>query len=90
MTIKTTFLVTPENPDGWTIEDILTEIQNDIVKRSQKIVDDNRPEARQVLNNNFEILGHLAKCIDKAAESTLLLKRAFGPHEDGNPRIGVA
>lgn len=90
MTSKTTFLVTTENPDGWTLEDILTEIQNDIVKRSQKIVDDKRPEARQVLNNNIEILGHLSASIARANESTTLLKRAFGPHEPGNPRIGVA
>lgn len=90
MTNKTTFLVTTENPDGWTLEDILVEIQNDIVRRSQKIVDDKRPEARQVLNNNIEILGHLSACIAKANESTALLKRAFGPHEPGNPRIGVA
>jgi hypothetical protein len=89
MTSKTTFLVTTENPDGWTLEDILTEIQNDIVKRSQKIVDDKRPEARQVLNNNIEILGHLSASIAKANESTALLKRSFGPHEPGNPRIGV-
>ena len=43
---KTTFLVTEDNPQGWTLEDILTEIQNDIVRRSQKIVDDARPAPR--------------------------------------------
>jgi hypothetical protein len=90
MTNKTTLLVSTETPDGWTIEDILTEIQNDIVKRSQKIVDDKRPEARQVLDNNILILRRLSECIAKAQESTILLKRSFGPHEDGKPRIGVA
>jgi phosphoglycerate-specific signal transduction histidine kinase len=87
---KSTFLVTDDNPTGWKIEDILTEIQNDIVRRSQKIVDDARPEARTVLNNNFEILGLLSQCIEKATDSTRLLNRAFGPHKDGEPRIGVA
>ena len=87
---KSTFLVTEDNPQGWRIEDILTEIQNDIVRRSQKIVDDARPEARAVLNNNIAILGLLSQCIEKASESTRLLNRAFGPHQDGNPRIGVA
>lgn len=87
---KTTFLVTEDNPDGWKIEDILTEIQNDIVRRSQNIVDDARPEARAVLNNNIEILGLLSQCIERAADSTKLLNRAFGPHKDGAPRIGVA
>ena len=87
---KTTFLVTEENPDGWRIEDILTVIQNDMFRRTQKIVGDNRPEARAVLNNNIEILGLLSKCIDRAAESTQILDRSFGPHTDGQPRIGVA
>ncbi len=87
---NTTFLVTDENPEGWKLEDILTEIQNDIVRRSQKIVDDPRPEARIVLSNNVEIMGYLAKCIERAQDSTKLLNRAFGPHKDGKPRIGVA
>lgn len=87
---KTTFLVTDDNPQGWKLEDILTEIQNDIVRRSQKIVDDARPEARAVLTNNVEILGYLSKCIERAQESTKLLNRSFGPHQEGKPRIGVA
>jgi hypothetical protein len=87
---KTTFLVTEDNPQGWKLEDILMEIQNDIIRRAQKIVDDARPEARAVFNNNVEILGHLTKCIERATESTKILNRAFGPHKDGKPRIGVA
>lgn len=87
---KTTFLVTDDNPQGWTLEDILLEIQNDIVRRSQKIVDDARPEARIVFNNNVQILGLLSQCIERATDSTKLLNRAFGPHKDGAPRIGVA
>lgn len=87
---KTTFLVTEENPEGWKIEEILMVIQNDMFRRTQKIVGDNRPEARTVLNNNIEILGLLSKCIDRATESTQVLDKAFGPHKEGQPRIGVA
>lgn len=87
---KTTFLVTDENPNGWKIEDILVTIQNDMFRRTQKIVGDTRDEARTVLNNNIEILGLLSQCIDKAKESTQILNRSFGPHEEGKPRIGVA
>ena len=87
---KTTFLVTEDNPQGWTLEDILTEIQNDIIRRSQNIIGDARPEARAVLNNNVEIMAHLAQCIERAQDSTRLLNRAFGPHKKGEPRIGVA
>ena len=87
---KTTFLVTDTNPDGWKIEDILMVIQNDMFRRTQKIVGDSREEARAVLNNNIEVLGLLSQCIDKAKESTQILDRAFGPHQEGKPRIGVA
>jgi len=76
---KTTFLVTEENPDGWKIEDILMVIQDDMFRRTQKIVGDNRAEARVVLNNNIEILGLLSQCIERAVESTQILDRAFGP-----------
>ena len=86
--MKTTLLVTADNPDGWTLEDILTEIQNDMFRRSSKIIEDNRGEARQVLQNNVEILGLLTTCIEKAHESTAILN-SLGPHEDGKPRIGV-
>jgi hypothetical protein len=87
--MKTTFLRTTDNPNGWTIEDLLTVVQNDMIIRCQKIVGDARPEARAVLNNNVEILGMLTKCIEKAQDSTRVLNRAFGPHKDGEPRIGV-
>ncbi len=86
--MKTTFLITTETPDGWTLEDLLVEVQNDILRRSQMITDDPRPEARQVLDNNIEILGLLTSCIAKARESTSVLN-SLGPHVDGKPRIGV-
>lgn len=86
--MKTTLLVTADHPDGWRLEDILTEIQNDMFRRSSKIIDDNRGEARRVLQNNIEILGLLTTCIEKAQDSTTILN-SLGPHEDGKPRIGV-
>ncbi|MEE8334291.1 MAG: histidine kinase [Alphaproteobacteria bacterium] len=85
----TTFLATDENTDGWRLEEILRVIQHDIVRRMQKITGDSRPEARAVLNNNIAILGNLSDCIARAEDSTQLLDRAFGPHKDGEPRIGV-
>jgi hypothetical protein len=87
---KTTFLKTVDNPNGWTIEDLLTVLQNDMIIRCQKIVGDTRPEARAVFNNNLDILAHLTHCIEKARDSTQILNRAFGPHKEGEPRIGVA
>lgn len=85
----TKFLRTAEKPDGWKLEDILSEIQNDIVRRSQKIIDDTRPEARAVLNNNIEILGLLTACVAKALDSTRVVDSIGPPAKDGTPRIGT-
>ena len=86
----THFLVTDENPGGWKLEDILTTLQDDIVRRSQKIIDDHRPEARRVLHNNIEVLGLLTQCIELARSSTKVLA-SLGPSRgtEGPPRIGV-
>ena len=86
----TQFLVTDENPSGYKLEDILTIIRRDIIVRATKIVDDDRVQARQVLENNIKILSLLTECIKTAEDSTHLLDKAFGPHKDGEPRIGVA
>ena len=87
----TKLLVGPDNPDGWKLEDIIDEIQNDIVRRTARIVDDNRPEARAVLHNNIEIMQLLTECSEKAHESTRILN-TLGPiisPRGGAPRIGV-
>ena len=85
----TTFLASDENTEGWRLEEILRVIQCDIIRRMQKITGDPRPEARAVLNNNIAILGDLSDCIARAEDSTQILDRAFGPHKEGEPRIGV-
>ena len=86
--MTTKLLITPENPNGWRLENILSEIQNDIVRRTQKIIDDPRPDTRAVLNNNIEIMSLLSKCVERSEESTRILN-SLGPHQDGQPRIGV-
>lgn len=85
----THFLVTDENPDGYKLEEILTVIRNDIIKRATKIINDDRVQARQVLENNIKILGLLTECVKTAEDSSRLLDKAFGPHKEGEPRIGV-
>ncbi len=86
----TRFLATADKPDGWRLEDILTEIQNDIVRRSGKVIDDQRPQARAVLQNNFRILNLLGEAIELSQDSTHILD-SLGPStaaEGGPPRIG--
>ena len=85
----THFLVTDERPDGYKLEEILSVIRKDIISRATKIVDDDRVQARQVLENNIKILSLLTECINAAEDSSRLLDKAFGPHKEGEPRIGV-
>ncbi len=86
----TKLLLNPDNPKGWNLEDIIDEIQNDIVLRSVRIVEDGRPEARAVLTNNIEIMKLLTVCSEKAYDSTRVLS-ALGPSQgpQGVPRIGA-
>mgnify|MGYP005644342369 FL=1 len=84
----THFLATDEKPDGYKLEDILSLIRGDLIKRATKIVDDARPEARHVLNNNIRILSLLTEAVELAADSTKTLERSFGSSTAGQPRIG--
>ena len=87
----TRFLISKENPEGHKLEDILRAIRKDILIRCTKIVDDQRTEARHVLDNNTKILNLLGDAIHLAEDSTATLDKAFGPSaavEGGPPRIG--
>jgi hypothetical protein len=89
----TRFLVSDENPGGYKLEDILTVIRADVLKRSSKVAMDDRPEAQHVVANNMEVLQHLTRAIELAKDSTRTLDKAFGPSkalEGGAPRVGVA
>lgn len=84
----THFLVSDEKPDGYKLEELLSILRRDIVRRSTKIMDDERDEAQQVLDNNVRILSLLSECIHISKESTRLLEKSFGPSIKGKPRIG--
>jgi len=84
----THFLSSDNNPEGHKLEDILKKIRNDIIYRATKIMDDNKPEAQKVLNNNLKILEHLSECITLAENSTEILYKRFGQHTAKSPRIG--
>lgn len=85
----THFLSTDENPEGYKLEDILTIIRQDVIKRAGLIAGDTKPEARQVLANNVRILQHLTESIELAEDSSRVLQRSFGNSGDA-PRIGAA
>jgi hypothetical protein len=87
----TQFLVSEENTTGYKLEDILLTIRADILKRCEKVVDDHRPEALHVMQNNMKILGMITECINLATDSSNVLTKAFGPSKSGTggaPRIG--
>jgi hypothetical protein len=84
----THFLVTADNPKGHKLEDILTLIRKDILTRTLKIADDQRAEAKHVLDNNMKILGLISEAIQLAEDSSRVLTRAFGPSKAGKARIG--
>lgn len=85
----THFLVTDDNPEGYKLEDMLKIIRKDIFLRTTKILEDERPEAQTVLDNNVKILGLLSESIAIAENSTNILQKSFGPSRTGKPRIGV-
>lgn len=89
----TRFLQSEENPSGFKLEELLVVLRSDVLKRSVKIANDDRPEALHVMANNMKILQLLTEAAELARDSTQVLDRSFGPStagEGGPPRIGVA
>ncbi len=84
----THFLISEENHDGHKLEDLLKAVRKEILERCTKIVDDRRPEAAQVLDNNMRILNLLSDAIHLADSSTQILDKSFGRSKPGKPRIG--
>ena len=83
----TKFLVSDENPEGYKLEDILRAVRKDILARCDKIIDDPKAEAEHVIANNMKILNLLTEAVHHAEDSTIVLKKSFGPGGD-KPRIG--
>ena len=86
----THFLASQANENGFKLEDILTVIRADIIKRCDRIVSDTRDESVQVLENNIQILQLLSQSIRLAENSSHILDRSFGPasEDESKPRIG--
>lgn len=75
---QTTFLVAEGRPDGYSLEDIMREIRNDILVRCTHAMNDDRQETRTVMANNMKILAMMSDIIDLAENSTEILSRVFG------------
>ena len=84
----THFLMSDIKPDGMKLEDVLVVLRRDILYRCTKIMEDSRPEAKHVLENNIAILSLISEAITLAEDSTHTLDKAFGTRGVDGPRIG--
>ncbi len=84
-------LMTPANPRGWKLEELLAVLQAEIGAKSLKITRDPGLVARRVLRNNQQIVGLLAQA-EALQRGNLddLAGIAPDPGPDGPPRIGAA
>lgn len=85
-----TILMGPTNPTGHKLEDLLDKLAAEVMAKSEKIANDARPVARQVLRNNQQIIGLLTQAAALQRDSYDKLD-AMAPNEGptGTPRIGV-
>lgn len=83
-------LMSADNPGGAKLEEHLQELIDEIEAKCARIADDQRPEARDVLRNNRDIIARLKECI-AFQDHSLKRLNALGPNQGptGTPRIGV-
>ena len=83
-------LMSPDNPEGWKLEELFSQLRSEIGDKSDKICIDKRPVARAVLRNNQQICGLLSQAEAIQRHSYDLLD-ALAPNEGplGTPRIGA-
>lgn len=85
----TSILMSPENPTGWKLEELLRAVATEVDGKTLKIARDSRPEARAVRQNNGQIaylLRMAADYQDRSMETLATLGPNAGP--TGVPRVG--
>jgi hypothetical protein len=82
--------MSPENPDGWTLEGLCRQLITEIEGKCRKIELDRRPVARLVLANNRSIIGYL-EAVTLLQEQSMSALLGLGPNQGplGTPRIGI-
>jgi hypothetical protein len=82
-------LLGKENPNGIKLEDLLTQLQSEVLAKTQKVVHDQSHIAQFVIRNNLHIVELLNQAARMQRESMEALDRKApdnGP--EGEPRIG--
>ncbi|QSY98644.1 hypothetical protein J2J97_31740 (plasmid) [Rhizobium bangladeshense] len=87
---KAPILMSAENPTGWKLEDLLAQLRDEIVAKTNKIRDDDRPVAQLVTQNNRTILQYLTAAENLQRDSIVALAAvAPDPGPTGRPRVGI-
>ena len=83
-------LMSPQNPTGWKLEELLAAIRDDIEVKCSKIAWDTSPTAGRVLANNRFIMSVLGEA-ERAQRDSIAALAALAPDQGptGTPRIGV-
>lgn len=74
----TKLLVSKNNPDGYTLEQVFRMIRGDILLRCNDMQNDHNPEVQEVMTNNMYILGLMEQIISHAESSSSVMKRIYG------------
>lgn len=74
----TKLLVSKNNPNGHTLEDVMRMIRGDIITRVNEMHSDPRPEVQEVITNNMYVLGLMEQIIAHAESSSEVMKRIYG------------
>jgi len=74
----TRLLVSKDNPNGHTLEDVFRMVRGDILIRCTEMHEDKNPEVQEVIRNNMHILGLMEEIITHAEESSTIMKRIYG------------
>ena len=82
-------LMSKENPDGYKLEELLIQLQNEINDKNKKIIGDGSDLSKHVQANNLQIMRHLNEARNYQVDSFLQMsKKAPDEGANGKPRIG--
>lgn len=82
-------LMGSENHNGWKLEDLLSQVKQEVSEKINKIIEDESPQSQLVVRNNLAIIEHLgaAEALQRSSYIVLdAMRENEGP--GGKPRIG--
>jgi hypothetical protein len=82
-------LMGTENPEGYKLEELLSQVKKEVSEKINKVINDPSPQAQLVVKNNLAIIEHLGAA-EALQRSSFIVLDAMKPNEGpfGTPRIG--